>query len=146
MSDKTSFALPTKDGQLIEAMREANERIKHWPENHVQVKAEKNFYKLKEYEKHKYVLGSAGFAGFAVGSFSLAKLEKFSQQKNEIIGEDWSKWGTEQVASKFLIANSSPSTMMPFPKYAGYYPPLNISYENTHFVHFVGYHRWRYGF
>ena len=63
---------------------------------------------------------------------------------NEIIGEDWSKWGTEQVTSNFLIANSSPSKMMPFPKYAGYYPPG--SYQNSHFTHFAGHHRWKNGF
>lgn len=146
MSGKTSFAIGTQSGQFIETMRELNERIKHWPENHVQVKAEKNFYKLEGYEKMKYVRGSAAFAGFVAGSFSLSKLEKFSQQMNEIIGEDWSKWGTEQVTSNFLIANSSPSKMMPFPKYSGYYPPHNISYENTHFMHFAGHHRWKNGF
>ena len=55
VSGKTSFALGTQSGQFIETMRELNERIKHWPENHVQVKAEKNFYKLEGYEKMKYV-------------------------------------------------------------------------------------------
>ena len=93
----------------------------------------------------KYVRGSAAFAGFAAGSFSLSKLEKFSQQMNEIIGEDWTKWGTEQVTSNFLVANSSQSKMMPFPKYAGYHPPHNISYKNSHFIHFYGSHRWKNG-
>jgi len=145
VSGKTSFALPTKSGQLIETMRESNDRIKNWPENHVQVKAEKNFYKLEGYENMKYVRGSAAFAGFAAGSFSLSKLEKFSQQMNEIIGEDWTKWGTEQVTSNFLVANSSQSKMMPFPKYAGYHPPHNISYKNSHFMHFYGSQRWENG-
>ena len=146
VSSKTSFAMGTKSGQLIETARESNDRIKNWPENHVQVKAEKNFYKLEGYENMKYVRGSAAFAGFAAGSFSLSKLENFSQQMNEIIGEDWTKWGTEQVTSNFLVANSSSSKMMPFPKYSGYYPPHNISYENTHFMHFAGHHRWENGF
>ena len=145
VSGKTSFALGTQLGQFIETMRELNVRIKQWPENHVQVKAEKNFYKLGGYEKMKYVRGSAAFAGFAAGSFSLSKLENFSQQMNEIIGEDWTKWGTEQVTSNFLIANSSPSKMMPFPKYAGYYPPRNISYQNSRFMHFAGHNRYKNG-
>lgn len=145
VSGKTSFALPTKSGQLIETMRESNDRIKNWPENHAQVKAEKNFYKLEGCEKMKYVRGGAAFAGFAAGSFSLSKLENFSQQMNEIIGEDWTKWGTEQVTSNFLVANSFQSKMMPFPKYSGYYPPHNISYENSHFMHFAGHHRWENG-
>jgi hypothetical protein len=145
VSGKTSFALGTQLGQFIETMRELNVRIKQWPENHVQVKAEKNFYKLGGYEKMKYVRGSAAFAGFAAGSFSLSKLENFSQQMNEIIGEDWTKWGTEQVTSNFLIANFSPSKMMPFPKYAGYYPPRNISYQNSRFMHFAGHNRYKNG-
>ena len=146
VSNKTSFALGSRSGQFIETMREFNERIKHWPENHLQVKVEKNFYKLREYEKLKYVRGGAAFAGFAPGSFSLSKLENFSQEMNEIIGEDWTKWGTEQVTSSFLVANSSKSKMMPFPKYAGYYPAHNISYKNSHFMHFYGSHRYKNGF
>lgn len=146
VSSKNSFALGTPSGKFIETMRESNERIKHWPKNHVQVKAEKNFYKLPGYEKMKYVRGSAAFAGFAAGSFSLSKLENFSQQMNEIIGEDWTKWGTEQVTSNFLVANSFKSKMMPFPKYAGHHPPHNISYKNSHFMHFCGPHRWKNGF
>jgi len=141
--DRTSFTLGTQLGQFVETVGELNERIKQWPENHVQVKAEKNFYKLGKYESLKYVRGSAAFAGFAKGSFSLSKLENFSQQMYEIIGEDWSKWGTEQVTSNFLIANSSPSKILPFPKYAGYYPSRNI--QNSHFLHFAGHSRYKKG-
>jgi len=93
----------------------------------------------------KYVRGSAAFAGFAPESFTLSKLENFSQKMYEIIGEDWTKWGTEQVTSNFLVANSFPSKMMPYPKYAGYHPPHNISYKNSHFMHFCGPHRWENG-
>jgi hypothetical protein len=145
VSSNTSFAMGTPSGLFIETARESNDRIKNWPENHVQVKAEKNFYKLEGYENMKYVRGSAAFAGFAPESFTLSKLENFSQKMYEIIGEDWTKWGTEQVTSNFLVANSSPSKMVPFPKHSGYYPPHNISYENTHFMHFAGHHRWKNG-
>jgi len=146
VSSKTSFALPTKSGQSIETMKESNERIKHWPENHVQVKVEKKFNKLVGYENLKYVRGSAAFAGFATESFTLSKLENFSQNMYEIIGKDWTKWGTEQLTSNFLVANSLLSEMLPYPKYTGYYPPHNISYENAHFMHFAGHHRWANGF
>jgi hypothetical protein len=144
--NKTSFTLPTKSGPVIETMKESNERIKHWPKQHIQVKAEKNFHKLKEYENMKYVRGSAAFAGFASESFTLSKLEIFSQNMHEIIGEEWLKWGTEQVTSNFLVANSSKSKMLPLHKYSDYYPPHNLSYENTNFMHFSGPHRWENGF
>ena len=32
---------------------------------------------------------------------------------------------------------------MPFPKYAGYYPPG--SYQNSHFTHFAGHSRYKNG-
>ena len=48
VSDKTSFTLPTPSGPIIETMRESNERIKDWPENHVQVRTEKNSINLKD--------------------------------------------------------------------------------------------------
>ena len=146
VSDKTSFALGTPTGQFIETMRESNERRRHWPKDHLQIKIEQKFYKLIEYEKLKYVRGGAAFAGFAPGSFSLAELENFSQQMNEIIGEDWTRWGTEQITSNFLVANSPKSKMMPFPKYAGHHPPHNRSYKNSHFIHFYGPYRWANGF
>ena len=116
---------------IIETMKESNERIKDWPENHIQVRAEKKFNKLKEYKKLKYVRGSAAFSGFAAGSFSVSKLEDFSQEMTGILGEDWTKWGTEQLTSNFLVANSPSSKMLPFPKYAGYYPLHNISYRDN---------------
>jgi hypothetical protein len=142
VNNNTSFTLPTKSGPLIETMKESNERIKKWPEQHIQVKAEKNFYKLKEYESMKYVRGSAAFSGFAQESFTLTKLENFSNNMYEILGKDWHKWGTEQITSNFLVANSFHSKMLPLPKYSDYYPPHNISYEHSNFIHFSGPYRW----
>ena len=109
------------------------------------MRAEKSFFKLKEYEKLKYVRGSAAFAGFAAGSFSVSELEDFSQKMTDIMGEDWTRWGTEQLTSNFLVANSPSSKMLPFPKYTGYYPLHNISYDNSHFMHFAGHNRWKNG-
>ena len=142
VDSNTSFALPTKSGPIIETMSESNERIRNWTNPHIQVKAEKNFYQLEEYEQLKYVRGTSAFAGFAHKSFNLSKLEQFSINMQKILGNDWQKWGTEQVTSNFIVANSNPSKMMPLQKYSDHYPPHNISFENTSFIHFYGAHRY----
>jgi hypothetical protein len=142
VDNNTSFALPTKSGPKIETMRESNERIKNWTNPHIQVKAEKNFYQLKDYENLNYVRGTSAFAGFAPQSFDLSTLEQFSIDMQKILGKDWQKWGTEQVTSNFIIANSYPSKMMPIQKYSDHYPPHHLSFENTSFIHFYGAHRY----
>ena len=60
-----------------------------------------------------------------------------------IIGPRWSNWGSEQITSNFIIANSLPSMVLPYPKYAGFRP--ENSYEKTSFLHFSGTYRFNNG-
>lgn len=64
-----------------------------------------------------YIRGSSGFAGFAQGAIDIPFLETFHRNSARIMGERWKEWGTEQIASNFVVANSPDSMVLPVPRY-----------------------------
>jgi hypothetical protein len=141
----TCFTLGTNEGYRFESMTDAYLRVKHWNNNHVQVVIEKHFHEIANMQSKLYVRGSAAFAGFAKESFNKKYLENFSKTMSGFHGSHWSKWGTEQVTSNFIVANSSPSVVLPYPDYADYYPPANIQFDKSRFLHFSGANRYKKG-
>lgn len=92
----------------------------------------------------RYVRGCAGFTGFARGG-DPALAAAFSRAAHAKLGARWREWGTEQVASNFVIANEPGARTLPRARYINYWgepvPP------DARFVHYVGsyrYHRWDY--
>lgn len=82
-----------------------------------------------------YVRGCAGFTGFPPTAGMLVQLLKFSSSMSDKIGmQRWSAWGTEQVASNFLVANAYGTRVLPYPKYA----TPDAMDEETAFIHFIG--------
>ncbi len=140
-----SFLLSGPSRQRIQPMSVVCERMKAVNSSHIQVLAEKNLDKIPNYEQLKYVRGSAGFAGFAKGSFSRLEVGRFSKEMEKIVGSKWSNWGSEQVTSNFIISNSLASIVLPYSKYAGYYAHPKIHYEDSHFLHFIGTNRFKKG-
>lgn len=142
----SSFVLASSgDYQLIEPMKKSSERAKHAIEEeadngvHVQIEAEAGFAKLKTFQQSKYIRGCAGFSGFAKGSFSRKYVENISIEMAKIVGDRWSEWGTEQVMSNIVVANSPRSSVLTHPKYC------NCNYmdlDNAHFLHFIGLYRF----
>ena len=58
-----------------------------------------------------------------------------------LVGQDrWTEWGTEQVASSFLLANEPGMVPLPYRRYLNYWkePPV----ADARFLHFVGTHRY----
>ncbi len=138
-----SFTLGTGMGRQVSAMKDVCQQMKAYPSDHIQVVAEQNFDRYPSYEQLKYVRGCAGFAGFARGSFSHPKVEEFSENMTRIVGPMWSNWGSEQVTSNFIIANSRLSCVLPYPRYANFTP--EIPHEQSSFLHFFGSYRFRKG-
>jgi hypothetical protein len=61
-----------------------------------------------------------------------------------IIGcKKWSEWGSEQVTSNFIVANSEKGQVLPFPEYCFHTPGTDI--ESATFVHFIGSYRFHGG-
>jgi hypothetical protein len=90
-----------------------------------------------------YVRGCSGFAGFAVGASQRAVAETFSTKMEVVLGARWHEWGTEQVASNYLIANAPGGFVLPAERYATHYGHHNAS--DAALIHFIGTWRFRGG-
>ena len=130
-------------GRAIVPMRDVCLQMREIEDSHVQVIAEQNFCKLRNYEVLRYVRGCSGFAGFARGSLDRGKLETLSGEIRSVLGEKWTEWGSEQVTSNICIANSPKSTVLPYPKYANFSP--EIPWKDSSFLHFIGTYRFNDG-
>ncbi len=87
-----------------------------------------------------YIRGSAGFAGFARGAVPRARAHAFSTAMQAQLGARWAAWGTEQVASNFLIANAPGGDVLPWPRYICHY--ARDDDERAALLHFLG--SWRF--
>ena len=147
IKSNVSFTLGEWRGQNIVCAREAADLVSQQLEAgnaHVQMISESNLHRLVYDYNLKYVRGSAGFAGFAKGSFSRSAVERFSQGMAQLIGEKkWSEWGSEQVTSNFIVANSARAQVLPFPEYCFHAPDTDV--ESATFIHFIGTHRFHGG-
>ena len=81
-----------------------------------------------------YIRGCSGFAGFGRESFTTDDVVALSRRMQQHIGEAWSKWGTEQFASNFIVGNIPGSQVLPHPVYT---TPNRINHT-TVMVHFIG--------
>jgi hypothetical protein len=130
----------------IESMTSACTRSKQNTSSMVQAVCERSLDQLPECVSLKYVRGNAGFTGFAKGSFDREKVEWFSNLMRRIAGHKWDEWGSEQVTSNLMIANTEGSYPLPFPKYLSYWAHPDVPYEDASFIHFIGPHRYSNGF
>ena len=130
----------------IEPMLRACERSKANRGPMVQAVCERSFDQLPESASLKYVRGNAGFTGFAKGSIDREKIVWYSELMRRIAGEKWDEWGSEQVTSNLLIANSLNAHVLQFPKYLSYWAHADIAYESASFIHFIGPYRFSNGF
>ncbi len=109
---------------------------------HVQTSIEGHWDRYPEPARHRYVRGCSGFTGFARGGkANRADAEVFSRRAEDIVGRDkWRRWGSEQVASNFLIANSEDPRLLPYSRYSNYWnEPIG---PDSRFLHFIGTHRY----
>jgi hypothetical protein len=109
---------------------------------HVQASIEGHWDSYPEAARHRYIRGCAGFAGFARGGRpNRAAAEAFSRNAESIVGHHkWRRWGSEQVASNFLVANSEDPVLLPYSRYSNYWnEPTG---PDGRFLHFVGTHRY----
>jgi len=150
ISKNLSFTLGEWRGQNIGCARDAAKSVSHLVKegnDHVQLVSESKLQQLNYDKELRYVRGNAGFAGFAKGSFSRCLVERFSKEMANLIGgKKWSEWGSEQVTSNFVVANSPNAQVLPFPEYCFHTPDADV--ETATFIHFIGSYRFnggRYG-
>jgi hypothetical protein len=129
----------------IETAEAASRRYAANASNGIAAVAERSFGRLPDARSFFYIRGNAGFAGFAPRSFSRADVERFSCKMESVHGKQWHAWGSEQVASNLMVANSPRAISLPAPKYASYWLHPEIRYEDCAFIHFIGTHRYAHG-
>lgn len=139
-----AFTIGTWNGQVIESAREraAQTRARNATFTHVQMRAEAHFDRLNEIDTLKYVRGCSGFAGFPAGSGKLELMRRLSSQMQQIIGDKWNEWGSEQVMSNLVVANQPNAQVLPHPDYTDC---EKMQPDTTRFVHFIGTCRFRGG-
>ena len=108
---------------------------------HVQTRIESGMARLAPNLGWNYIRGCAGFTGFSAGRGGRELAAAFLARMKGLIGEDDAAiWGTEQVASNFLIANEGSPLCLPYSRYMNYWGEQWD--KDTAFVHFVGAHRY----
>ncbi|MDZ4283072.1 MAG: hypothetical protein U1C04_20190 [Hydrogenophaga sp.] len=146
IEQELSFTLGTSDGQVMESMcvrrNEASKEISRHEHPHIQLLSEASFDGLTGYDTMRYSKGCAGFAGFAKGSFSREFVENVSLQMESLVGSRWREWGSEQVMSNIVVANTPGSLVLPHPKYGSC---ENLGKVTPSFIHFIGYCRFKNG-
>jgi hypothetical protein len=94
-------------------------------------------------DKVLYVRGSSGFAGFAKGARDIEFLENFHRNGLKLMGDRWKEWGTEQIASSFVVSNSPNGLLLPVSKYLTW--ERHKLPDQIALLHFLGYCRFDQG-
>jgi len=138
--DNRAFTLKGGPTQAIVGLEAAATQVAGFNGEFMQVRAERALPGLEPGLGDRYVRGSAGFAGFARGGPARAVAERFSSAMQRMVGSSWSEWGSEQVTSNFVVANSPDAIALPWPKYCCFFPKVEVA--DAAMIHFIG--TWRF--
>lgn len=108
---------------------------------HVQTQIEARMDRLPDPDTHHYIRACAAFTGFAPGSVSRADAQAFSRAAQAAVGADvWRQWGSEQVASNYLVANTPDPVLLPYARYYHFWNDGDRA--DPGLAHFPGTHRY----
>lgn len=139
-----SFTLGTEGGDRVVSTQETSRIAAPWEGDHVQVVAEQRMAQLPPGIGTQYVHGCAGFAGFQPGAIERTRVEQVSRAFESLVGPaKWAEWGSEQVTSNFLVANTPEAVILPPTTYPFWQPGIDI--RRAGLVHFFGTHRFEGG-
>lgn len=117
----------------VVTIEQASSYAHRWPPKHVQALAEQRLIHA-ELLLPKYVRGCSGFTGLPPNQAYVDQLISFSQKMQRQLGTRWTEWGSEQVASNYLVANAMTVQLLPMPAYSASGPSL----VDHRFIHFIG--------
>lgn len=144
MGANRSFALGTDQGRRIIPLKEASIFARQFDSTHVQILAEQAMNRIPSEVGQWYVRACSGFAGFCRAGTDFLRLERFSNHMSDELGMDvWQKWGSEQVASNFLISNTGNPCVLQLEQYPYWAPGRSLA--DARFVHFIGSGRFKGG-
>ncbi len=104
------------------------------PGAHIQGIAETEMVNVGLPAEARYIRGCSGFTGFPPSASMRETMLDFSRRMGTKLGQDWARWGTEQVTSNYLASNAPGTSALPFPKYG----TPDRAGQDTAFLHFIG--------
>lgn len=130
------FTLSGEEGAAVVSLAEASAAARSHDHPHIQHDVERQLIEMPEAASLRYVRGCAGFTGFPAGSHRAPALafSKFMQQQ---FGARWSSWGTEQITSNFVVANTTRPVVLPWAAYPAFEGSRQDLTE-ARLVHFIG--------
>lgn len=147
LRDNASFTVLGDEDEAVVSAAEIATRMRpvvSSGETHVQVVAESRMDEVTAIPNLLYVRGCSGFAGFARGSMGRDMVERFSKALETVVGSaKWSEWGSEQVTSCLVVANTPGGRTLPFDRYCYHRP--DVALRERSFVHFTGTYRFQRG-
>lgn len=137
ISTRAGFVLGEEPQQAVITLETTSRNAKadEYGQLHIQGYSEACMAEVGLPSASLYVRGCAGFTGFPPTPDMKERLIHFSSCMAGKMGMPrWSLWGTEQVASNYLVANASATRVLPYPKYG----TPDAMDEKTAFIHFIG--------
>jgi hypothetical protein len=130
------FVLGEMENTPIRSLAAARENALPWmkPGAHIQGICETEMVNVGLPDDARYIRGCSGFTGFPRSADMRDVMLDFSRRMGKCLGNDWARWGTEQVTSNYIVSNAVGTRPLPFPKYG---TPDHLSSE-TAFIHFIG--------
>jgi hypothetical protein len=130
------FVIGEKPDTPVRLLPAVRENALPWmrPGAHIQGIAETEMANVGLPPDARYIRGCSGFTGFPRSDAMRETMTDFSRRMGACLGQDWTRWGTEQVTSNYLVSNAHGTRPLPFPKYG---TPDRATAE-TAFYHFIG--------
>lgn len=130
------FVLGEMPDTPVRSLEKVRENALPWmrPGAHIQGIAETEMVNVGLPADARYIRGCSGFTGFPSSATMRDQMIDFSRRMGGKLGEDWKRWGTEQVTSNYLVANTPGFKPLPFPKYG----TPDCATDDTAFFHFIG--------
>lgn len=92
----------------------------------------------------RYIHGSSGFAGFPKGQDLRPAIRAFSSEMSRVLGQDtWSRWGSEQSTSNYVVANCPGALALDFNQYPVHWAGIPV--DQAKLIHFIGSYRYHRG-
>lgn len=141
--DNVAFTQSGGGGHKIVDAKQAASFAHTQSGSHVQTFAERALASLPASAGQRYVRGSAGFSGFPRGYSFESSVKDFSIFMSQALGaEKWREWGSEQVASNYIVANCPGSFVLDSDRYLLHWADCNL--KEPALIHFVGAFRYHF--
>jgi hypothetical protein len=140
-----SFVMPGDiRGNDIRSVHDAASEARATGGQGFQLQVESRLDELPVSPSARYVRGCAALTGFAARAIDINRVEEIHQHFAKLVGaEAWKTWGSEQVASNYLVANAPNVSVLPVAAYCSHFGDAATSrYDSASILHFIGSNRF----